>query len=191
MATVVYANNNKGYYPRPSPIGSYDNMDAIWWELDRDVNGSAIAPYIGANPFPVEVFRCPSDDVFNRARGSGNNIYRYSYVMNYFYRFNAQGFLSGTTRPPKNTQVIKSTQKMIWYEEDETTIDDCHASPEDNGSVNLLAIRHDSRRKPETVGNWKTVNPDRRGNAAFCDGHAEYLDRLTFHNPQTYDPLAR
>jgi prepilin-type N-terminal cleavage/methylation domain-containing protein/prepilin-type processing-associated H-X9-DG protein len=193
MASISYANNNKGYYPRPSPIGSYAEIDVIWWELDRDVSQSAIAPYVGKNPFPVEIFRCPSDDVFNRARGSGNNIYRYSYAMNYFYRFDpATGLNPSGVRPPKYNQVIKPTQKILWYEEDEVTIDDCNASPEDNGSINLLAIRHDSRRKvPETTANWKTLNPDCRGNAAFCDGHAEYIDRLTFHSPQTYDPKAR
>jgi prepilin-type N-terminal cleavage/methylation domain-containing protein/prepilin-type processing-associated H-X9-DG protein len=193
IASVAYANNNKGYYPRPSPIGSYEEMDAIHWELDRDPNQSSLAYYIG-KPFPVEVFRCPSDDVMNRARGSGNNIYRYSYVMNYFFRFDKNGFLSTNpnVRPPNTTQVVNPTQKCLWYEEDETTIDDCHASPQDTTSINLLSIRHDGRaRKPETVANWKTLNPDRKGNVAFCDGHAEYVDRTFFHSPECYDPKAR
>jgi prepilin-type N-terminal cleavage/methylation domain-containing protein/prepilin-type processing-associated H-X9-DG protein len=199
IASITYAQANKGYYPRPSSSAATPS-DALFWQLNRDVDESAIAPYI-SKPFNKEIFRCPSDDVFNRARGTDPNIYRYSYAMNYYFQFNhVTGFqdqtmeLYGTserTRPAQYGSVINPTQKIIWYEEETTTLDDNNASPQDVGFVNLLAIRHDSRKRlPETTTDWKK-NQDCRGNAAFCDGHAEYIDRRTFHTPATYNPRFR
>ena len=57
----------------------------------------------------------------------------------------------------------------------------------DNSAIDLLAIRHDRKKVPETEATWKT-NIDRRGNAAFVDGHAEYIARRQLHTPFYYDP---
>lgn len=80
------------------------------------------------------------------------------------------------------------SQKVLVYEEDENTIDDGHASPDDDAVIDLLAIRHDRKRKlPESETDWKT-NTDRRGNVLFCDGHAEYITRKLLHTPLYYQP---
>ena len=56
-------------------------------------------------------------------------------------------------------------------------------------SIDLLAIRHDpKRRTPDNESTGLTLNGDRRGNASFVDGHAEYIARRTFHTPQYYEP---
>jgi prepilin-type processing-associated H-X9-DG protein len=49
------------------------------------------------------------------------------------------------------------------------------------GSLDLLCTRHDRPSKiPDTPSN-PLPNPDRRGNASFVDGHAEYVSRTYAH----------
>jgi prepilin-type processing-associated H-X9-DG protein len=54
-----------------------------------------------------------------------------------------------------------------------------------------LAIHHDRRRKsPDTVpaAGSPIPNPDRRGNVAFLDGHADYVPRSMAHNERYVIP---
>jgi prepilin-type N-terminal cleavage/methylation domain-containing protein/prepilin-type processing-associated H-X9-DG protein len=177
MACVGYGNTNKGYFPKSS-TGTAAWSDVIAWQNARDVNESVIAPYLGT-PMNPQFLICPSDDVtYRKYTGAGG--YRYSYSMNHLMSW------------LKESRIVNPTAKGFFYEESEHTLDDCNSSPEDNASIDLLAIRHDSRRRfPETETDWKTLNPDRRGNVAFCDGHAEYVDRTRFHAPACYDPLVK
>jgi prepilin-type N-terminal cleavage/methylation domain-containing protein/prepilin-type processing-associated H-X9-DG protein len=173
LGFVMYANNNRGFLPN-SPSSGWRKEDFIYWQPGQDFNESAIAPYL-AKPLSKEYFRCPTDDVNNRVY-TGSGGYRYSYSMNYWLRL---------------YQVVKirnSAQKVILYEEDENTLDDGNSSPEINTAIDLLSIRHDRKRRlPDNENTWQQ-NIDRRGNAAFVDGHAEYIDRRSMHSAPYYDP---
>ena len=86
-------------------------------------------------------------------------------------------------------RIRRSAEKSLLYEEDQQTIDDGYGTPAANGGSNLLAIRHDGTRKnPDSVATGLTLNGNCRGNVGFCDGHAEYLSRNTFHSQPVYDP---
>jgi len=125
------------------------------------------------NPAP---FLCPSDDTQERARTAAFNGYRYSYSVNSFMSL------------LNVTKVHNASQKVLLLEEDTTTIDDGHATLANNSSINLLSVRHDRRRRPETATTGLQINGDCSGNAAFVDGHSEYIDRKTIHDPLRYDP---
>jgi prepilin-type N-terminal cleavage/methylation domain-containing protein/prepilin-type processing-associated H-X9-DG protein len=177
MAIVQYANANKGTLPRTS-TGTAQWYDVIAWQNGRDLNESVIAPYMG-KVFAKESMICPSDDVSIR-KYTGAGGYRYSYSMSKHMTW------------LRTSQIINPTDKCVFYEESEHTLDDCNSSPEDNTAIDLLAIRHDSRKKfPETETDWKNLNPDRSGNVSFADGHAAYIDRAYFHTPKCYDPKSK
>jgi prepilin-type processing-associated H-X9-DG protein len=173
LAFVMYSNANRGFFPKSAPIGSTAREDFIHWQTGRDFLESAIAPHL-AQPLSKSYFICPSDDVNNR-RYTGSGGYRYSYSMNLlFSRYRV-------------TQCKNPSNKVVLYEEDETSLDDGNSSPQDNSAIDLLAIRHDRTKRPETEATWR-INIDRRGNAAFVDGHGEYISRSELHTPFYYDP---
>src|SRR5205085_1226642 len=98
------------------------------------------------------------------------------------------------------SQSKRPSEKIFLVEEDERTINDGFWAVGGWGGglgVNWqpgpdwLSIRHDrTRRLPDVVptAGSPIPNPDRRGNAAFCDGHAEYVQRSYAHDPAHSDP---
>ena len=191
MAFVMYENENNGYFPADAPNNKEQGPDFIYWENDRNLNDSQITRFIGsANHFNEAVMRCPSDDYQFRVRIVKGG-YLYSYTMNgYMSCITGAGISPATDTVKKISQVKRSAEKVVLYEEDVQTIDDGHATPQNTSSINLLSIRHDATaRKPETSTTGMTLNPYGRGNAAFCDGHAEYISRTVMHDPKTYLPL--
>jgi prepilin-type processing-associated H-X9-DG protein len=180
----------------------------------------------------VKVLRCPSDD-WNTPRvrampppiGNDNasaKVYKYSYVLNHYIgagflfveyqksvALNQPAFVDtfsnakGIEAVGKITQVRHPAEKVLLYEEAESTIDDGHASPDlinsTGQALNLLAIRHDRRRvnaEPTGAGFFCTTtdrliaffNGKHRGNVAFADGHAAYITRAEMHLPSCYLP---
>jgi prepilin-type processing-associated H-X9-DG protein len=96
---------------------------------------------------------------------------------------------SAPKRYPKLCRIKNPSEKILLLEEDERTIDDANGSiwvPTYMGhGTNLLAIRHDRQRieQPDYPSAARPVpNPDRRGNVAFCDGHADYVPRRIAHS---------
>jgi prepilin-type N-terminal cleavage/methylation domain-containing protein/prepilin-type processing-associated H-X9-DG protein len=188
-----------------------DDEDWLWWQetpvvptsTNRgrpvcDPNQSAIAPYMAG--FRPESFRCPSDDPIARlSQGPVGGYYRYSYAMN-------MHFTGYNKNCPRLSSIPHSSDKIILVEEDQRTINDGYWSPpliDDTGqqvSVNeltlvatpvttpgsndLLEIIHDRARiLPDGATPANPMpNPDRRGNVAFVDGHAEYVTRAFAHN---------
>ncbi len=172
VAFTLYASANLEHFPKSAAIHAPDAADWIYWQAGRDLNQSRIVPYM--SPFSQKSLRCPSDS-FEAHRYHGDGGYYYSYSMN------RNMSLLNLAR------IRNAAQKALLYEEDENTIDDGHSSPEPNAYIDLLSIRHDARRKfPDTEQNGLSDNGERRGNVAFCDGHAEYIERLTLHTPATY-----
>jgi prepilin-type N-terminal cleavage/methylation domain-containing protein/prepilin-type processing-associated H-X9-DG protein len=173
----------------------------------QNITESALATYLGAkrvyhnspqqaneaNPKLEAVYRCPSDNIpgRNSAQDNSHGIYRYSYSMNRFYagpvttpqkRFD--GLFNG-----KISSISAPAQKVLYICADEKTLKSGQYSPDpakwadDTASMDLVSARHDNTRKRATGGyaNNGTLrvegHDDARGNAGFCDGHAEYFGR--------------
>jgi prepilin-type processing-associated H-X9-DG protein len=172
----------------------------------------SIMRYLG-NPSSGKIMTCPSDDPSWRKIANGTGYYPYSYAMNSYctWGVNSNPHVPATTgnnlRWPENaawkiTQVRHSADKIIVYEEDERALRDGRGqlqspsvSSNANNIIGMLAIRHDSKRvQPDDVPAPGTgliedqVNKQRKGNVAFVDGHADYVDRLYAHDRTHYDP---
>ena len=85
LAMVMYSQTNR-YFPGPAAAGVEINWDWIFWQPDRNIKNSAIAPYLvqrGVNVDP-SVFICPAD-VYRNDRSAtmpGTYPYPYSYSVN-------------------------------------------------------------------------------------------------------------
>jgi prepilin-type N-terminal cleavage/methylation domain-containing protein/prepilin-type processing-associated H-X9-DG protein len=103
----------------------------------------------------------------------------------------------------KITQVRRSSDKIIVYEVDERALRDGRGqmqSPAVGSAaaniIGMLSIRHDAKRvipdDPPPAGSGlgieTNVNRGRKGNVAFVDGHADYVDRLFAHDRAHYGP---
>jgi prepilin-type processing-associated H-X9-DG protein/prepilin-type N-terminal cleavage/methylation domain-containing protein len=188
-ALVTYSTNNpKNGMPRPA--AQVDVNDWIYWQSNRDIGESRIAPYLGIKgpESNIDFLRCPSDD-WRAHLGAAPNIYTFSYTVNmYIFKRNStpeeewQG-----KQTMKLTQVRNATNKIMVVEETFATLDDgCWAWAEKGGSgKNVLSARHDKQ-------NENATDLTRgRGNVAFCDGHAEYIERADSFKPEFYRPLQR
>jgi prepilin-type processing-associated H-X9-DG protein len=90
------------------------------------------------------------------------------------------------TVPFRATQVRHPSEKILLIDEDGQTIDDGCWAPQQAvlNNANVLSIRHD--RQSES-----TTNPNAgRGNALFCDAHAEFILRANVLLPTYFDPTA-
>ncbi len=195
VAFVAYTGEYGGRLPGSGMQGQASGW--VYWDSPRELTESAIAPYLSLTA-DSQFMLCPSDDPTNRPGSAGYSVpYPFSYAFNRF--FTRDGGWNGIT---KITQVKNSSQKVMLVEEDERTINDGRWEPHlgnyfaeypvGEKGVDLLAIRHDRlRRDPDrpNLGGWSWIpNPDRRGNAAFADGHAEYVERSVAHAKESFDP---
>ena len=184
---LTYANVNKGHLPRPG--GSpYYSWDWIFWQQPRDVNESAIGPYLG-NPLPVSLLRCPSDNwEAHKIVNATDGAYLYSYMMN--VSFYQKGTGSDYVEKVKLTSLRNSSGKVLLAEEDEGSINDGLYNTKPTGaSYDWLSIRHD--RKRVLPDSNQEANMDRRGNVSFADGHGEFLSRRDMYTPTFADPASR
>jgi prepilin-type N-terminal cleavage/methylation domain-containing protein/prepilin-type processing-associated H-X9-DG protein len=178
---------------------------------DQNITMSAIAKYLGVkyldhnptnstqqavyaaanqvNPMLESIFRCPSDNLFQRPAAApdngGRGLYRYSYSMNicfgdkqvgYDGSGNMNALLAHSQR--RVNQVRNGAQKIIFIDESEKSINNGEYNPtvnqfnteNPNGDYTAIAERHELKRK------WRN-SQDARGNVAFADGHAEFFSR--------------
>jgi prepilin-type N-terminal cleavage/methylation domain-containing protein/prepilin-type processing-associated H-X9-DG protein len=193
-ATIMYTNENKGYFPRSAAGGTppayadvYD--DFIYWQPGRDLNQSVLVKYLGGGGvFNPNLFICPSDNVQGHM---SSPIYPFSYTMN-----ETMGGLKPVLQSDlhfriKITQVRHAAEKIMYLDESQTTIDDgcwCpqHATSDgitlNNGGQNLLSNRHDKATEQST-------NPSAgNGNCVFVDGHGEFTDRIKSIKLENWDP---
>ncbi len=190
MAFFMYVNANKWNFPSTAGGGVAYALpsDWIYWQPTRDLQQSAIAKYLANRVLDRKVldnvFVCPSDDLNGHMFGFDAAQYRFSYVMN--RNFGSEPVLYPTL---KVTKVHNSSEKIIVAEEDYRTINDGQWYP---GYVtggawvvgtDYLSIRHEARTKYPDVptASVPLPNPEARGNAAFVDGHAEYVARNYAH----------
>ncbi len=164
------------------------------------IEQSSLAKYLGKGTI-ANVFHCPSDDPASHTSKAGTGgPYAYSYVMNEQFEPNLSRRLRANIYSIAKTH--NPTEKILLTEEDPHTINDgLWAPPKINpdGSWNAngndaMSIRHD--RKPSVPDNSPAftssnpiINLDMRGNAAFCDGHAEYVPRRYAHDVTHLDPI--
>ncbi|HEX8914374.1 MAG TPA: prepilin-type N-terminal cleavage/methylation domain-containing protein [Humisphaera sp.] len=182
-ATVQYLTDNDGWFPAAAPRSpnALKLHDWVWWRASpvhpADVTRSALAKYVGRSAF-AEALRCPSDEAPRTNMWGTDPPYAYSYTMNIFLT----GYQYGLARTSNLHAVRNPSTKILIVEEDERSLNDGGFW----GPGDWLAIRHDrARALPDT---FQQANMSRRGNAAFCDGHAEYVTRELAHDPKHYDP---
>jgi len=176
----------------------------------QDPGRGGVMPYMGGT-LNRKALLCPSDDPDHRASVQAKTgPYKFSYTMNIL--LSSDGRLT-----PKASVMHRSSEIIVVAEENELTVNDGGWNPpaytDDEGktpvdttdaygkvylvgarglSVDLLSINHDHRgvEYPDTIAK-KTdplPNPNRKGNAAFCDGHAETVTRAYAHNILHQDP---
>lgn len=172
----------------------------------RNLATGGIGPYLKISATNLDVMRCPSDPWQTRSPGFptsySNSQYPFSYAMNWNIGIPTGANIPGYNIPgfssyiKKITQVRNSSEKVIVLEQDERQLDDGNCavwsppllSGNTYGTYDLLAARHDSvyRRKSDlgpggVKYNW-VPNSAAKGNAGFCDGHAEYVARSYVHS---------
>jgi prepilin-type N-terminal cleavage/methylation domain-containing protein/prepilin-type processing-associated H-X9-DG protein len=190
-ATVMYCTENKGWFPRAAvgtATGNYSDVydDFVYWQPGRDPNQGPLVKYLGDKVFNPNLFICPTDNVVNHANG-----YPYSYTMNELMGGLKPVLVSDLHFRIKITQVKRAAEKILFIDESSQTIDDgCwapqHATSDGvtliSGGANLLANRHDKASEQST-------NPSAgNGNAAFVDGHVEFMDRNKSILQVNWDP---
>jgi prepilin-type N-terminal cleavage/methylation domain-containing protein/prepilin-type processing-associated H-X9-DG protein len=191
IAMVMYYQNNNYRFPM---IGGLQETQSDWiaWRPNQwnttavpNVATRGIGPYLLSSPTNVKILFCPSDDRNN------TRVYPFSYLLNWLTSSqNVGGGLS-----TGNVNAIKRPADcIIFYEEDETTINDNWAqlwapSPQ---VIDRLAIRHDraNMKTPDPNGSQSYIpNSKGKGNVAFVDGHAEYVPRNYAHSKAHAVPL--
>jgi prepilin-type N-terminal cleavage/methylation domain-containing protein/prepilin-type processing-associated H-X9-DG protein len=188
-AMIMYLNANKNKFPRPG-AGTVCYEDWIYWQSTRVQDDSRFTPYLGG--FVKKVLRCPSDDFERHLNGPTG--YLYSYTLNESMAKNAggvgtsgqPGYHSGVVDTININQVKTPTEKIMFIDESDQTVDDgCWAPMNYTTSTlkNLLSNRHDRHGEVPTV-----ATPDAgRGNVCFADGHVDFIQRSLSVDPKYWD----
>ena len=193
-AYIMYCNDNRGVFPAPGSGNDPRPEDWIYWQTNRSTFVATLGPgtfadgrlmkYLGK--VSEAVFRCPSDTNY-ASRASGSQ-YRYSYVVNNKMTADYKlTYVTGTVAK-KLSNVRLTSQKVLLYEEDDTSIDD-GSGWVDGTKLNTLSVRHDRQhRYPENLAANPMPNIDRFGMVVYCDGHSDAMTRKLFHSTTTSSP---
>lgn len=165
-ALQMYAQENKGYLPRPASNGNGEFPDdiIIWREPPTTpgftVNDTVLAKYLNAfNDKLQTIFRCPTDNYQDRPPQSGFNFpFRYSYTMNEAWDSipNPPSVARLILPRPKITQVQRPADKCLLVEENNPNDGRFVYGNVGAGSADALAERH-----------------AKQGNVLFHDMHAD------------------
>jgi prepilin-type N-terminal cleavage/methylation domain-containing protein/prepilin-type processing-associated H-X9-DG protein len=192
-ALLAYAHAHKGWFPAPANNTRQQPEDWVYWQPGRDLNESRIFPYLGASP---AVLRCPAGPP-ERVPPGGRPPYPFNYSVN--SQFTGEPGLAsfgnpgGYDHPPsKLSQVVGASRKVLVIDEDVLAINDGCWAPNSfelpDVLITSVSVRHDIGRDH---GTWLT-NPRYfhlgRGNAAFADGHCEFVERIRVYQRESYDP---
>ncbi len=189
-ALIAYTADNDGKFPGAArldnnPLGVDYPEDWIHWQKmtpNLSIDQSAIAPYTGAAGLGLAaILRCPTDDYEDHPNEAAIfGAYCYSYSMN--------GFLASNRADPHDYPGLmrlagNPLQKILLVEENFDTINDGGWF----ATSDYISIRHDTYADEYNYPN-PGVNfyPDKRGNAAFIDGHVEFVPRSFAQNPVHY-----
>jgi prepilin-type N-terminal cleavage/methylation domain-containing protein/prepilin-type processing-associated H-X9-DG protein len=202
QAQVMYANANKGWLPATAQNNTKRPEDFLWWDTlpgsfpparFPEIAQSPLGKYLSVTPTNLSVLRCPSDP-WEQHKNTNFGPYSFSYTMNWWIAGMSNASTSNAPLAKKLVQVHNAAEKIAFYEEDISTIDDGNGNiwhpqsgnPSPSGSgTNLLSLRHDLRNLkelPDTSTTAKGVpNEAARGNVVFCDGHADFVRRDFAH----------
>ena len=87
----------------------------------------------------------------------------------------------------KMVRVTSTAEKIIFFEEDISTIDDGYSTlfaKANTTGTNLMSIIHDGKAKKTAEVITAAIpvpNESGRGNVLFCDGHVEFVPRTYAH----------
>jgi prepilin-type N-terminal cleavage/methylation domain-containing protein/prepilin-type processing-associated H-X9-DG protein len=158
LGFVLYCDSNSDTFPAPGSRSVYGPQpeDWIWWHPGRDIQQSAIVPYV--SKFNPQLFRCPQDPGVRLPA----EVYPYSYSFN-------SSDLQGEVNPGmssiitqerklypfKTPQVRNPAKKIMLVDEDRGTLDDSRWAPD---WANSIGARHGGR-----------------GVVVLADGHAQLV----------------
>jgi prepilin-type N-terminal cleavage/methylation domain-containing protein/prepilin-type processing-associated H-X9-DG protein len=177
-AFVMYSIEGRGRLPTHANCNAQKLEDWIWYQPNRDVHQSAIAPYVGN--FQSRLFICPSDDIDYRPRVL-DVPYRYSYSLNELCSSDPRA----PYQPFRMGVAHNTSEKVLLVDEDSSSIDDGNFSPFYVGQSleNFLSVRHD-----HPVPYPGAPDGDLKGNVAMLDGHAELVGRDWVRDVRHWDP---
>jgi prepilin-type N-terminal cleavage/methylation domain-containing protein/prepilin-type processing-associated H-X9-DG protein len=174
--------------------------------LQAQIAVVGIGPYLNLSPTNYKMLICPSDQTASQRLASIPETYPFSYQVNWMMGTNPYPGATSSTSPKtgpyargKITQIVDSATKVLLIEaNDAVGLTDgqtavCQQSDSSSSAwpatwCNLLSDRHDTVHRlmkdlppgTSSVGN-NIQHADAMGNAAFCDGHAEYTTRSYVH----------
>jgi prepilin-type N-terminal cleavage/methylation domain-containing protein/prepilin-type processing-associated H-X9-DG protein len=200
LATIMYANQNRGVFPG---VGRWPHQahDWVYWGRVAPFDAldeSGIAPYLG-RPVTAAVLRCPSDDWglraagFQAAAGFAPYPYSFSYTLSRFIG-------NWDTERLRVTEVRGSSHKIFFVEEDVRTMEDGMwldldykrveggrgqgAPAEPLYGWEPISARHEPLHDADPIPNVMSATTPpvtrffaRRGNVSFVDGHVEFVTR--------------
>ena len=177
-AFAAYASDNDGQMATSS-ASHRSSSNWVFWQPDRDINQSALAPYLAQRDDRLRAqFCCPATPRENQLGFRGGAPYPLTFSMNAFL-----AFYPAMTY----TRVKDASHKILVYDENENADDDIfwYLTPRDT-----IAGRHGSRTSQHAdVNDNGTVFVLRRlGNALFFDGHVELVDNDVCHLPEWNNP---
>jgi prepilin-type N-terminal cleavage/methylation domain-containing protein/prepilin-type processing-associated H-X9-DG protein len=155
-----------------------------------------IGPFLGLKTTNTKVMICPTDPDFqDRTDQLLSNHYPFSYQINWAMGSNPNPSVTGTGGPlyrQKITQLVGTAEQVLLIEADERYDTDGQSAISQKMGIsaswcNLMADRHDEvyRNRVDWPNNGQNgdviCNSRGKGNAGFCDGHAEYLPRSYVH----------
>ncbi len=222
---MMYCNDNKGWIPYNSwndtNTAHWSPYDWLWWQKGRIITDSPIHAYLDFNDNNLAILRCPSDQWEVRLPNAANvGPYPSSYVMNWWMSGGnsiapaannspsvtpgvggaASPIQPGCDLCRKVTQVKHSSDKIMTYEEDQSTLDDgqgllwwstnttypANLDTVGGKAINFLSVRHDKANVREAdappTPPVALKNPEARGNCGFWDGHVDFVSRSFAHN---------
>jgi prepilin-type N-terminal cleavage/methylation domain-containing protein len=191
---TMYANENKGFLPRP-PSGANGDFpdDFIHWQETppytpnpayspsgrRNIDESALVPYVNTRGEKFkQLMRCPTDNMdrgLQSASRAQYGPYQYSYTMNDSWTPNPPTSLKGDRR--KITAVKRPADKVLmieeWFPNDGRWIW-TNINAQNNTGDDALADRH-----------------AKQGNMLFHDMHVErrFWKELLDQGRKNYDPF--
>ncbi|HWC58302.1 MAG TPA: type II secretion system protein [Verrucomicrobiae bacterium] len=182
IAFQLYHTDNKDLFPAPGSKTLYGPQpeDWIWWQQDRDIKQSSIAPHL--NGFNPDLFTCPADADAKSLQQQGklaDDPYRYSYSLTSYSLTTSNINLGMSTiitqmrevYPFGLSQVLNPAAKIMLVEEDRKTINDPRWVPVEDLRAskkkhNLITARHGGK-----------------GDVAFADTHIEAVAPLFGEDP--------
>jgi prepilin-type N-terminal cleavage/methylation domain-containing protein/prepilin-type processing-associated H-X9-DG protein len=203
QATMMYCDANKGSFPGQGGGGlTNNNTPDNWlnWKTEPpdkwNIDDSALVPFLAGGSALRSLCRCPSDvaDDHNVAKPA----YKFSYSMNQTLT-NCSQFTGAPYNYPaglrrmKIAQVRVAAQKIMFVDESEVTIDDGVWKPPLIVDATTTPVTYNTK-TPNQLSDRHLRHQDKftlnsSGNASFCDGHAQAIERSKAATQDYHDPL--